>query len=298
MMSADKKWPPSLVRELAERRCIIHLGSGMSCSSKSKINTEVTPPSWKLLLETLRDSTLSGPKNKSLVNEFIKNNKFLDAAEVIKLNGKSAEYNAKLYEIFISHDYLPSEAHDILASKITPKIITTTNYDTIIEGALIENSGHNSFIQFEHSTDGLLDAIRSPSTILIKMHGCAKHPNATILSRSDYFSLRKNHPSFFNTISALFKINTVLFIGCGIEDPDINLILENNNITNDSSNPHYALVGDKSYAFKLKATIKSQYNIDLITYNQKSKDDHSGFIAMIRHLEQELTEERTKLGIQ
>lgn len=297
-MPSNKIWPEPLVRELAEKRCVIHLGSGVSCSSKSAIAQGLTPPSWKTLLEILRDATLANQKDRTLVNEFIKNNKLLDAAEVIKLNGKEASYNAKFSELFISHDYQPSRAHEIIAGNIIPKIITTTNYDTIIEGALIDKSGHNSFVQFEHSTDGLLGAIKSPSTILIKMHGCAKHPASTILSRSDYFNLRKKHPSFFDTISALFKINTVLFIGCGIEDPDLNLILENNNINNDFSHPHYALVGDKSYAFKLKDTILSQYNIDLITYHQKNKDDHSEFIPMIEHLNNELLELKKKLGIQ
>ncbi|RBM32081.1 SIR2 family NAD-dependent protein deacylase, partial [Vibrio tarriae] len=203
---------------------------------------------------------------------------------------------AKIREIFIERNYIPSASHIKLVD-ISPRIFSTTNYDTLVEGALIENSGHNSFTQHEHTRDGLLDSVRSPSTILIKMHGCAKHPANTILSRSDYFNLRKKHRSFFELTSSLYKLNTVLFIGCGIEDPDINLILENNNIEIDTTNPSYAMVGAKSYAAKIKETIKSQYNIELIIYDQVDEHDHSNFERKLDELKNKVDLIRTKFGL-
>ena len=140
----------------------------------------------------------------------------------------------------------------------------------------------------------MLNSIRSPSTILIKMHGCAKYPSDIILSRSDYFKLRKKYSSFFNIISSIYKLNTVLFIGCGIEDPDINLILESNSIQIDSDNPSYAMVGDKSYAAKLKDTIKSQYGIDLLMYTQSNQNDHSNFEPSLKKLEESVNDFRAK----
>ena len=286
-------WPDSLVREIVEKRCIIHLGSGMSCQSEDEHGNR--PPSWESLLNTLKDSTLNNVEDKNLVDEFISQKRYLDAAEVIRTKGSSAEYNAKIREIFIENNFIPSSAHKDLVN-ISPRIFSTTNYDTLVEGALIENSGHNSFTQYEHTRDGLLDSIRSPSTILIKMHGCAKHAADTILSRSDYFNLRKKYRSFFELTSSLYKLNTVLFIGCGIEDPDINLILENNNIETGTTNPSYAMVGSKSYASRIKDTIKSQYNIDLIIYDQADENDHSNFQIKLNELKDKVDVIRTKYG--
>ncbi|UIP30018.1 SIR2 family protein [Photobacterium sp. TLY01] len=286
-------WPDSLVREIVEKRCIIHLGSGMSCQSVDENGNR--PPSWEALLNTLKDSTLSNNEDKDLVDEFISQKRYLDAAEVIRTKGNSAEYNAKIREIFIEKNFVPSNAHKDLVD-ISPRIFLTTNYDTLVEGALIENSGHNSFTQYEHTRDGLLDSVRSPSTILIKMHGCAKHAADTILSRSDYFNLRKRYRSFFEITSSLYKLNTVLFIGCGIEDPDINLILENNNIETNTTNPSYAMVGSKSYAARIKDTIKSQYNIELITYEQNNENDHSKFEIKLNELKNRVDIIRTKYG--
>lgn len=233
--------------------------------------------------------------DKELVDEFIEQKKFLDAAEVIRTKGNCAEYNSKIRQIFVESRFIPSKSHEILVN-IAPRIFSTTNYDTLLEGALIENSGRDSFTQYEHTRDGLLDSIRSPSAILIKMHGCAKHPAETILSRSDYFTLRKKHRVFFDLMGSLYKLNTVLFIGCGIEDPDINLILENNNIETYTTNPSYAMVGSLSYAARIKDTIKSQYNIELVVYEQANNTDHSNFEAKLKELSDKVGTFRAKYG--
>jgi hypothetical protein len=286
-------WPDSLVREIVEKRCIIHLGSGMSCQSVDDDGKR--PPSWESLLAELKELTVVDQADKDLIDEFISQKRYLDAAEVIRVKGRSSDYNSKMKEIFVERNYKPSESHDILVN-ISPKIFSTTNYDTLIEGALIENTGHNSFTQFEHTRDGLLDSVRSPSSILIKMHGCAKFPSETILSRSDYFCLRKKYRPFFKLVTSLYKVNTVLFIGCGIEDPDINLILENNNIQVDTTSPSYAMVGSKSYAAKIRETIKSQYNIELVVYEQSDSNDHSKFQLKLEELKEKVEFIRTKYG--
>lgn len=287
-------WPESLVREIIEKRCVIHVGSGMSCQAVDPHGCR--PPSWPELLKSLCITTLHEDGPIELTNEFIDQKRYLDAAEIIRLKGRTADFNAKIKEIFIERDYIVSAAHSILVA-ISPKILVTTNYDTLIEGALISESGHNSFTQYEHTREGLLDALRSPTPILIKMHGCAKHPTEIVLCRSDYFKLRKKYGSFFELISAVYKLNTVLFIGCGIEDPDINLILENNQVQADTNHPSYAMVGSLSYAAKIKDTVKSQYNIDLIIYEQDNANDHSNFELKLDELAALVKLARTKFGL-
>lgn len=286
-------WPDSLVRELVEKRCIIHLGSGISSQSANENGDRL--PSWHDLLDYLKEKTLTEANDIQLVNEFLEHKKFLDAGEVIRTKGSDAEYNAKIKEVFIESGFKPSVSHAVIVN-IAPKIISTTNFDTLMESSLIDNSGNDSFTQFDHTRDGLLDAIRSPGTILVKMHGCAKHSSQTILSRSDYFKLRKKHRQFFELTSSLYKVNTVLFIGCGIEDPDINLLLENNNIETDSSNPSYALVGSRSYAYKIRESIRSQYNIQVISYEQESDNDHTKFSEKLCELADKVDEVRAKHG--
>lgn len=287
-------WPDSLVREIVEKRCVIHVGSGVSCQAKDKDGNR--PPSWPSLLTQLKDEVVFDLEAKTLIQEFVSEKRYLDAAEIIRLKGSAAEFGAKVRRLFIEPEYDISLSHQLLVG-IAPKIFVTTNYDTLLEGALIAGPGHNSYTQFEHTREGLLDAVRSPSTILVKLHGCAKYPNDIILSRSDYFRLRKKYSFCFDVVSSVYKLHTVLFVGCGIEDPDINLILENNQIQVDARNPSYAMVGSKSYAAKLRETIRSQYNIELITFNQADSDDYSNFVPMLGLLSEQVGAARAKYGI-
>jgi hypothetical protein len=286
-------WPESLCREIAERRCVIHAGSGLSCQSFGAAGDR--PPSWPVLLREL-SSKLSGSTG-ALADQLITDKKFLDAAEVVRSNIPSAEYSSVIKSRFLTPAYGPSKAHKSVV-QIAPKIFLTTNYDTIIESTLTSASGIDSYTQFEYGTEGLNDAIRSPDTILIKMHGCAKHPGQTILSRSDYFKLRAQYGHFFNTIEAIYNINTVLFIGCGFEDPDILLLLENICISAPgTTHSNYALLGERSYGSVMKALLKSQYNIEVITYAQTDENDHSQFEPALDALENDVAVIRAKYGV-
>ncbi|MFG6076082.1 SIR2 family NAD-dependent protein deacylase [Erwinia sp. OPT-41] len=287
-------WPESLAREIAENRCIFHLGSGLSCQSVDE--NQERPLSWSNLLTDLNDRVVSDSGLRLLVSEFISEKKFLDAAEIIRTHGHQADFYSIITECFFTKRYIPSSSHNIIV-EVSPKIIVTTNYDSIIEDAMIEISGRNSFHSFEYNTDGLIDAIRSPATILLKFHGCAQHSRNIILSRSDYFKLRDEHNVTFEIVTSLYKINTVLFIGCGIEDPDINLILENIRLRIGTSSPSYALVGSLSYAAKIKESIKKQYNIELIIYEQADPHDHSKFEEILSSLKDKVEEVKAKYGI-
>ena len=253
------------------------------------------PPGWRRLLENLSER-LAKSDAKNLANFLINKEKYLDAAEVIRTNISAGEYASELKASFVTASYQPSSAHRYII-KIAPKIFATTNFDTLMETALVDFSGLDSFTQFDHSTSGLNDAIRSPDTILLKMHGCAKRPVGTILGRSDYFRLRQQYSPFFELVTSIYKVNTVLFIGCGFEDPDINLILENIKISQPSvTHPNYALLGSKSYGTKMASLLKSQYNIEVVIYEQSDENDHEMFPDALKELFNEVSATRAKHG--
>ncbi|EOC0002878.1 SIR2 family protein [Cronobacter turicensis] len=287
-------WSESLAREIAENRCIFHLGSGLSCQSVD--DDGARPLSWSELLKQLKENTLQDQGMKTLVEEFLTERKYLDAAEIIRTKGRADEFHRIIKHEFFDRRFMVSNSHRTIV-EISPKIIATTNYDSIVEDALIEKGGRNSFVSFEHTTNGLIDAVRSPSTILFKFHGCAQHPRDIILSRSDYFKLRDKHRTSFDILTALYKINTVLFIGCGIEDPDINLLLENVRLEAGESSPSYALVGSLSYAAKIKDSIKTQYNIELVIYQQQDSKDHSQLEVLLSELNLKVLEVKAKYGL-
>jgi len=99
----------------------------------------------------------------------------------------------------------------------------------------------------------------------VKAHGCVSDPSKIVLSRSSYFSARRDFPGFYELLDALFLTNTLLFVGYSLSDPDIQLVLENANISAPSAHPHYALV-EKTRHPSIKSAIKKNHNIELVEY--------------------------------
>jgi hypothetical protein len=125
-----------------------------------------------------------------------------------------------------------------------------------------------------------VENIRSRIRLVIKAHGCVTDPTKVVLSRSSYFSAKRDFPGFYELLDALFLTNTLLFVGCSLTDPDIQLVLENANISAPSAHPHYALV-EKSRHPSIKSAIKKTHNIELIEY---PRGNHNAAIQAMQAL--------------
>lgn len=60
-------------------------------------------------------------------------------------------------------------------------------------------------------------------------------------------------------------VNTMIFVGYGMSDPDIQLILENINLSSNSDNPHYVLAS-KMESPALRQAYEQTYNVKIIEY--------------------------------
>jgi hypothetical protein len=92
---------------------------------------------------------------------------------------------------------------------------------------------------------------------------------------------RRDHPSFYAILDAIILTHTLLFVGCSLTDPDIQLVLENANIAVPSSHPHYALV-EKVRHKSLRSAIKLTHNVDLIEYRKGQHQDATDAMADLR----------------
>jgi|GEM_PF-354252 len=259
---ADKeivKWPSSLVTELAERRCIIVLGSGASASSKNKLGK--SPKDWPgFLREGIKK--MNDEKAKVAALELCNQKNYLDAAQIMRDHINAGDYDDFFQEELNPKEmYLPSAIHEKV-QLLDPKIVITTNYDKIYDNLCLQQPSYNVLKYYENN---VIDDIRSRKRLIIKAHGCVSNSKLTILTRGDYFRARDEYASFYRILDSLFLVNTLLFIGNGLNDPDINLLLENANISAKCGRPHYALVGDDKND-SIKKAIKSTYNIELLEY--------------------------------
>jgi hypothetical protein len=280
-------WPSALIKELAARRCIVFLGSGASAASLSQDGL-TRPPTWSSYLDGLI-GIMNNNTDEPIIRDLIQKEKYLDAAEIIISNISPANYTAYIREKLQLPRFQPSAIHEAVF-KIDPKLVITTNYDDIYDNYCKLGTSSNGYNVCKHTETHLVSDLRSPVRSIVKAHGCISNPSETILSRSQYFETKQKYSNFYKVLDSLFITNTILFIGYSLNDPDIQLLLENSNISAVGSHPHYACMPDNIHA-KLKVSMKKTYNIELIefpagNYTELSQGltDLSNAVESYRHI--------------
>jgi len=262
-------WPDALTNELANRRCIIFLGSGASAGSSSLGATASKPPTWVELLNEMKGHMRTAP-DIAAATELIGMGKYLDAAEVIKNDIPVADFTTFMRSKFGGH-FTPSPIHEAVL-RIDPKIVITTNYDEIYDTYCRHGVSEGLVKVCKYYDTGLIEALRSPIRLIIKAHGCVTESTRTVLTRSEYFRARQHNAGFYKTLDALFLTNTLFFIGYRLTDPDIQLVLENVNIAAESGHPHYACIPSGMHTV-IKKAMQTTYNIDFIEYPEHKFDE-------------------------
>jgi hypothetical protein len=272
------RWPDTLVTELAERRCVVFMGAGVSMGSTGA-DGKTHPPAWdRFLTEAL--SLVSRKTDRKFARALIQKGKFLDAAEVITECSDHAEFGAYVRRTFSEPRFTASEIHKTILD-IDPKIVITTNYDQIYDqycNSGMATAGYNVARYYDRF---VVENIRSRVRVIIKAHGCVSDVTKIVLSRSSYYKARRDFPGFYEVLDALFLTSTLVFVSCSLADPDIQLILENANISAPSVHPHYALV-EKSSHRSIRAAIKTTYNIELVEYPSGRHDEAIAALSLLR----------------
>lgn len=257
------EWGDALIKELAARRCIVFLGSGASAGCKSTIG-KTQPPKWSDLLIALTGKIRNHDDEKSLAKKLIEELKYLDAAEVILSTLNRADYVDAMRNIFEQPRYQPSDIHHAIL-KIDPKIVITTNYDTVYDLYCRQGIARDGYNIFKYTDNHLVSQLRSPIRCVIKAHGCITDPDTMVLTRSEYFNAKQRSPHFFKILDALFLTHTILFVGYSLTDPDIQITLENANISAPSSHRHY-FVTESGSAPALKRAWEKTYNVEVLEF--------------------------------
>ncbi|WP_223067261.1 SIR2 family protein [Paenibacillus caui] len=281
-------WPESLVAEVAERRCIIILGAGASASSVAQNGQR--PKDWKGFLFTGID-LMWDERAKQEARELVESSSYLDAAQVMRDHMYDGDFRDLILREFQHPRYQPSDIHKILL-KIDPKIVITTNYDQIYDNYCLHGGAYESYNVCKYYESHALNDLRSNRRVILKAHGCVADPSRVVLTRSKYFEARNDYPSFFSILDALFLTHTLLFIGSGLNDPDINLLLENANIAAKSSMPHYALT-PRGRHNSIKQVMKKTYNLELLEYEEGR---HEQVITALKELEEAVISYRVHRG--
>ncbi|MGL2999629.1 SIR2 family NAD-dependent protein deacylase [Flavobacterium sp. RSSB_23] len=143
------------------------------------------------------------------------------AEEIYNVKGGNKNYLFSTLKKQFQKEPISKDTHQILAKIPHFKNIITTNYDRLIE------STNNNIEVIRKSTD--YSIADTKKQLLFKIHSDLSDTENIILTTSDYnnyFSKSKEHSVFWNAVKDRLASNHILFIGYGLEDSNINVLLD------------------------------------------------------------------------
>ena len=235
-------------------------------------------PTWAEFLRSALDY-VHDAGDRTVAEDLLEKEQFLDAAQVVVDRINAPDFAQFIAQTFRVPNFRHSEIHSIV-QELDPKIVVTTNYDEVYENYVRQGDAVHGYSVCRYYEDHALNEIRSTNRLILKAHGCVSNPQRLVLTRASYFDAKRKYPSFYAILDALFLTNTILFLGAGLNDPDIQLVLENANISARSQHPHYALTPSGRHP-SIVSAIKKTYNIELLEY---PGEDHEAAIEALRSL--------------
>jgi len=263
------KWPESLISDLAARRAVLFIGAGISMNSVGQ-DGKTRPKSWTGFLEA--GTKKIGNGNSKLVKQIkdlITRNDLLTACEVIKNKLGEESFANLMLDEFQKPGFRHAGIHETLWS-LDARITITPNIDTIYD-TLVADRGNNTVTVKTYKDSDVAQAIRRRAPLLIKSHGTIGSPNALIFTRSDYAKARNEHRAFYELLYSLLSTHSFLFVGCGLEDPDIRYLLEDYKYRNSYTQTHFFTIPKDQYMSEVRDVYSTSLNLNFIEY---SSDNH------------------------
>lgn len=272
-------WPNDLKSDILNHNCVIFIGAGVSANSTNDKGEK--PPTWKNFLQEAA-AKLPEVGEQDFVSNLINNNELLTACEIIRnLLGTDSfyEFTKEKYD----NGYIESELHK-LVFKLGAYIYITPNFDQIFD-TYAKNTTHSKTVVKKYYEEGILNCIRRSDQIIIKMHGSIDDEHKMIFTKSDYAKARIKNTDFYKILEALILTKTFLFVGAGLNDPDVQLAFENSAFTFKNSRKHYFVI-EQTRKEMLDVYSKTM-NLKFITYDNSS-GDHSQLTNGLEELVREL----------
>lgn len=211
-------WPEELVDDLARRRCVIFIGAGVSMNSLGE-DGKTRPPNWNQFLQKAFKLANSPKHIKRLLAE----GDLLTACELLKQK-LGDDFRILVEREFVAPRYKHADIHEAIF-KLDARIILTQNFDKIYD-SYAQITSKNSVRVKTHYDGDVADFLRGGQSVILKAHGTIDTPTKMVFTRREYSDARYSHAAFYALIEALAVTHSFLFLGCGLADPDVKLLLE------------------------------------------------------------------------
>jgi hypothetical protein len=275
-----------LVRSIREHRCVLFAGAGLTAQAQAQDGSRL--PTWSALLERMVDWCIEHRVQlRAEPDEFrkvLRRGRLLVVAQELQ-QSLGGQLNTCLSAILHSGKTRPSEAHRLI-SKTNWIAALSSNYDGLIEGAYALETG--GIVPPVFSPDGIgqaLDCLRNGRFFVFKVHGDVNLPGSIVLSNRDYARLLYLSPGYRSFLEAVFSSYTVLFVGFGGTDPDLDGIIDRlSTIYERSIGQHFILISEDEFSALERRRLLEDKRLDCITDRRDAS--HSQVVEFLRALSQ------------
>lgn len=229
------EWDKDLVSAIARRRSVIVIGAGVSKNSSNEAGDR--PMTWE---EFLRDCA-SRHGNPPHIIELIDKKDYLTSCEILRslMNQEDGDNFSRHVEAkYISPGFQPAKIHEYIYN-LDSSIVISPNFDSIYDTYATSISNSTITIRDHTANDIARYLLGGDVRLLVKTHGSASTPTQVIFTRNDYAQARTKYILFYEILKSLVLTHTFLFIGCGIDDPDIRTLFEDVQFTHGRMPLHF-----------------------------------------------------------
>lgn len=182
------------------------VGAGVSALSGA--------PTWKELINAICDKLGRERKNEYASDEYLQ----IPQMYYYSLGDNKEEYFKFIEAQLHSTDLLPNTVHREMLN-LNPVSFITTNYDTLLEDAAVQYCQSFKVVSRDEDVSTIFG-----DRFILKLHGDFKNKNF-VLKEEDYLNYSENFKLIETLVKSIFSTNTVVFIGYGLNDYNIKLIL-------------------------------------------------------------------------
>ena len=285
------RWPRELIEDIAKRNCVLYLGSGISAASQN--DDGKSPSTWHQFLSDILDIRQDKLKEcKEIIKQLLEKENFLIACEIIVRHLGERDFGELAADEFRRPGYHPNKLHEIIFS-LDSRLVITPNIDKIYDQYATAQSSGTVIIKTYR--DDIARYLRSPDYLIIKAHGTIDDTDHIVFTHSQYSRVRNDNAAFYRILDALLLTHTFIFLGCGLSDPDIQLVLENLNFSFPGCRPHYMVISSNNLSNDELNCIANNRNIEFLQYENPDKT-HSQLLDSLQELDCFVAEKRQEIA--
>jgi hypothetical protein len=167
-------------------------------------------------------------------------------------------------------DTPPAPAHELIV-RLEPRVVLTTNFDTLLEDAHARYYGRAAHVYTHEDAQTVLRKVQADSLhkrmLVMKIFGSISDPLSTVLSDVSYRNTAVYSTDLMALLERLFLTTVVLILGYSLRSPELNMILSRlSPVLPYKSVPTYALVLSRETPDVEVAKYRTDFGVEVLRY--------------------------------